>query len=194
MAWRRIYAVRVSSRSSFRNLSGACAIIIEYPGELHPAVIPSGKGRVLAGEWELSIATAREYPHFHDARQLEKLENIGALYPDFSGLIRYEKQFSLDRIQPTCLEIENAYDGVEAWVNGQYAGMQICPPYRFDLRGLVREGTNSLRIEVANTLDREVRALVGDDPVIKMFMGISALGPSGIVGEVRLYTGEADGN
>ena len=159
----------------------------EFKGESKPVLINTGKRILLEGAWNFSMATAEEYPNFHDARVLTKLENIGSLYPDFSGFMRYEKEFDFRGHKHLCLEIENAYDGVEVWVNGNYAGMSICPPYRFDLSGLVQVGKNTLRIEVANTLDRQVRAKFGEDPVTKFFMGFTALSPAGIVGKVALY-------
>jgi hypothetical protein len=160
----------------------------EYPDRMRPALQQAGERTVLDGEWTFSIARAEEYPRFHDLRKLSKLENIAALYPDFSGFMRYEKDFGSGNKLPATLEIEAAYDGVEVWVNEQYAGMRICPPYQFDLRGLAREGTNKLRIEVANTLEREVRAMAADSPATVYFMGHTALGPSGIVGEVAVIT------
>lgn len=159
----------------------------ELHGDLKPAPTAEGRRMVLDGSWNFSIAKSKEYPNFHDHRVLNKLENVGGFLPDFSGFMRYEKEFTLDSCQNVCLEIENAYDGVEVWVNEKYAGMVICPPYRFDISGLVREGKNTLRIEVANTLDREVRTIHDDSLFAAFIGGTSALAPSGIVGEVSLY-------
>jgi len=156
-------------------------------GKLTPGVDASGERKVLDGAWGFSIARAEEYPYFHDARVLEKLENIGNLHPDFSGFMRYEKAFELEAEHQVALDIENAFDGVEVWVNGEHCGMKICPPYRFDLSNCVRAGTNTLRIEVANTLDREVRASAGENQAAMFFMGFSPLSPSGILGAVTLY-------
>lgn len=163
------------------------AVFGETAGEMKPAPATTGEKRVLTGDWNLSLATALEYPNFHDEQKLSRLESVAVRYPHFSGFMRYENSFTLEEARPVVLEIENVYDAAEAWVNGQYAGMAICPPYRFNLSGMVQPGVNVLRIEVANTLDREVRALVGDDPVTKYFMGDSPLTPSGIIGEVRIY-------
>ena len=52
-----------------------------------------------------------------------------------------------------------------------YAGIQMAPPYRFDLRGLTRDGENSITIEAATTLERE-RGRTKD------------AAPTGITGEV----------
>ena len=47
----------------------------------------------------------------------------------------------------------------------------MAPPYRFDLRGLTRDGENSITIEAATTLERE-RGRTKD------------AAPTGITGEV----------
>lgn len=142
--------------------------------------------RVLDGEWILSIATAQEYPRFHDQRVLDGLHNIGKIWPDFSGFMRYEKHIEL--VEPAqkqaVLTIEDAYEGVEVWVNDQYAGMKICPPYAFDVSGLFRQGQNTLKIEVANTLFRKVSA----ESNTPNFFGPRSVvvEPSGIIGTVTL--------
>ena len=148
---------------------------------------PAGAARrVLDGEWTLSIASAPEYPQFHDPQILDSLHSVGKIWPNFSGFMRYETTVILDSL-PTdgaSLSIENAYEGVELWVNGAYAGMKICPPYAFDISGLLKLGANQVRIEVANTLFRKVNA---EHPAPNFF-GPRALvvEPSGIVGQVTL--------
>ena len=52
--------------------------------------------------------------------------------------------------------------------------MNCAAPYRYDLRGLTRDGENALTIEVATTLERE-RGKTKD------------AAPTGITGEVALY-------
>jgi len=153
------------------------------PKKAFPA---GGARRALAGEWTLSIASAKEYPNFHHPRALAELHNVGKIWPDFSGFMRYEKRFDLEQAPggPAALSISDAYEGVELWVNGEYAGMKICPPYDFDITGLLKQGQNELRIEVANTLYRQVSAAAD----IPNFFGPKSivLEPSGIVGEVAI--------
>ena len=60
----------------------------------------------------------------------------------------------MEAIGEGILEITDAYEGVEVFVNGKSLGIQVVPPYRYDLtEGLVK-GTNELVIEVATTLER----------------------------------------
>ena len=59
-------------------------------------------------------------------------------------------------------------------MNGQSAGIQVVPPFVYDLRGLCRDRENTLRIEVATTLERERGQT-------------KKATPTGITGEVNLY-------
>lgn len=171
---------------SLEPYQSAVVIFGDVAGKLIPAPSADGERKVLEGDWSFSIAKSEEYPNFHDDRVLKKLENVGNFLHDFSGFMRYEKEFEIGSCSKVCLDIENAYDGVEVWVNGKYAGMVICPPYRLDISELVQPGKNTLRIEVANTLDREVRTIPNDSPS-RFFRGEPPLGPSGIIGEVAVY-------
>ena len=60
------------------------------------------------------------------------------------------------------------------FINGRSAGIQVTPPYRYDLRGLAGEGDNALTIEVATTLERDRG-------------NTKTAAPTGITGEVALY-------
>ena len=48
-------------------------------------------------------------------------------------------------------------DSAQVYLNGQCAGHRICPPYRFDLSGLGKNGDNTLEIVVSTTLARRQR-------------------------------------
>ena len=43
------------------------------------------------------------------------------------------------------------------WLNGEFCGARICPPYWVDLSAAVRAGENRLVVEVANSLAYTVR-------------------------------------
>ncbi len=126
--------------------------------------------RVLEG-FAQSVCKAADYPKFGPAKQIETPESYALTDKKFSGLIRYETRFTG---HAQMLEITDAYEGVEVFVNGQSAGIQVVPPFRYDLRGLTRDGENSLVIEVATTLERERG-------------NTKNAAPTGITGEVALY-------
>lgn len=78
----------------------------------------------------------------------------------------------------TVLEIENAYETVEVFVNGRSAGVRLSKPYRFDLSEFLEDGKNKLAIEVTNTLGTTIR------DAISHYLPIE---PFGIDGEIVLY-------
>ncbi len=159
--------------------------IKDYP--LVPALSTDGDRTAVDGTWKLSYAESREYPNFTNEETVTKLESIGLKHSEFSGFIRYETIFDLKTGSTATLELEDAYEGVEVWVNGKNAGIKIAPPYLFDISKLVKDGTNSLKIEVANTLDQKVRSMTDGGGNI-FGRGSAMIEPSGIVGEVSIYS------
>ena len=122
-------------------------------------------------QFELSVCRAVDYPKFGEPRPINCPESYEKTDPKFSGFIRYETSF---QGKAQALEITDAHEGVEVFVNGQSAGIQVVPPFVYDLRGLCRDGENTLRIEVATTLERERGQT-------------KKATPTGITGEVNLY-------
>lgn len=157
------------------------------PAEAVRGTEPSRGGtvRAIEGPWQVSFASALDYPSFHGAIGLDRLENLGRKFPGFSGYLAYETEFVSADGSEAFLEIDGTLDGIEAWINGRPAGMAIAPPYRIPIGGLVRQGVNAVRIELATTPDREVRALPDDNPFAAIFPP-HALGPLGIVGTVAV--------
>ena len=134
------------------------------------------------------IATCRsiDYPNFAPRGMLTLPKSFDAVDPDFSGFIAYETRFTLGKVSRALLEITDAHEGIEVFVNGENAGIEILPPYLFDITRLVKPGENTLRIEVATTLERENPKTPNNfdptpyDPA-----------PTGITGEVALRWREA---
>ena len=145
----------------------------------------SGRNRKVEGPWQVSLCETKQYPDFKPLAVVDELHDIGRLARDFSGFIRYENTFTLsgDSDLPEKLVIDQAYEGVEVWVNDSYAGMVIAPPYVFDIKDKVKTGENTLRIEVATTLYRKVSGMEDKNnpfrnpPIVQE--------PIGIIGDVR---------
>lgn len=161
-------------------------VIFDVTGQTRPAALPQGEKAVIPGPWQLSFAQALEYPQFGPATQLHTLTDVNRIDPSFSGFMGYETTFTAKAAATACLELQHAFEAVEVWVNGRHAGMRICPPYRFDIGGLLQDGENTLRIEVANTLDNYMRTQ--DQGFMSSFFRSSdTVTPSGLLGEVRIY-------
>ncbi len=162
-------------------------VISENDSELKPFAItlPECKkaGREVNGIWKVSFTDNENYPDFKDEIQMTELRNILEVKPDFSGIIRYETEFE-GRSADDYLKLEDAFESAEVWINDEYAGSALCPPYIFEVDGMVKDGTNHLRIEVRTTLDRLVNKITGGAG----FLGpdIKVVEPSGIIGEVML--------
>lgn len=142
----------------------------------------------IEGPWEVSTASAAEYPSFTPAPAVTGPENVAVpgLLPRFSGTIRYRCRFAVPRradVRPptaarAVLDLGDAHEAVEAWLNGRPLGVRICPPYRFNAVGLLIEGENELVVEVTNTLVHSH----GDNGLDRAM----PVDPSGLVGPVRL--------
>jgi len=161
--------------------------------ELISAPTAYGSALQLDGNWSLSFADATEYPNFHDTEQIDGFTSVALKHPEFSGFMRYEREFEMSECSGAALEIGDAFEGAEVWINGKYAGLRIAPPFLFDISGLVTPGKNHIRIEIANTPERQVRAMPTDPTNIFSIIlrRPTVLAPSGIVGSVLIFTGNA---
>jgi hypothetical protein len=159
---------------------------IEKLGEPAPERTPYGNTLELSGDWEISIAESKDYPDFKAFKTCTRLTDIGLELPEFSGFIRYETKFTLENTGDALLVFDDAYEGVEVWLNDSYVNMKICPPYRFDVSGKLKSGENTLRVEVANTLDRKVRTILGHGLGHSLRRRSAIIEPSGLIGGVRL--------
>lgn len=133
-------------------------------------------------------ATCRsiEYPSFGAAKTVSLPDDVTVENPEFSGFVRYETVFTGCAGQKTVLEIADAAEGVEVFVNGESLGLQIAPPFCYDLTAFVRTGENALCIETASTAARDAFALTGPT-----FLSSEApADKAGITGAVTLWTRE----
>jgi len=137
----------------------------------------------LSSEWNYSLVKNIEYPNFGEVSPMKELVPISKENPSFTGIIKYEKTFELNK-QPNqaLLSFEYVYEAVELWINDEYAGMKICPPYLFEVTSYLREGTNTIRVEVATTLDRD-RLNQPEPPFI---IWHDPIDPTGMFGKITL--------
>ena len=137
--------------------------------------------------WTRRLCAGIDYPRFGEAEDVTLPDRLAEEKPAFSGFARYESGFVLDAPGKVTLELTDAWEGVEVFVNGRSAGIQIAPPFRYDLTALAQPGENALAIEVATTLDRQCYDLNKDD-VQFMMRGLKEPGePTGITGTVSVY-------
>lgn len=136
--------------------------------------------------WRRSICKSIEYPYFKEEKQVSVPDTLAEEQPDFSGFVRYENNFCAQDGKEYLLEITDAYEGVEVFVNGKSLGIQVTPVYRYDLSNVVRNGDNEVVIEVATTLEREN----AKNPT-PWGMPPEPTAASGITGTIHLYSRKA---
>ena len=141
----------------------------------------NGTTVAFSAPWKRSTCTALSYPAFEDEKETSLPDHLEEEKPMFSGFVRYENSFAATSNDSIVLEITDAAEGVEVFLNGKSLGLQIVPVYRYDLTGQLKDGLNALRIEVATTLERERSA--DPDP---RHVRPAPSARSGITGEVRL--------
>lgn len=143
-------------------------------------------------DWRRSVCKAIDYPAFAEAKRIDLPDTLADELPKFSGFVRYEREITLQKLpRQAQLVITDAHEGVEAFVNGKSLGIQIVPPFRFELTPHLKMGVNKLRIEVATTLERE-NADLPDMP--RLYMGLGPKQPAcptGISGSVLWIDTEA---
>lgn len=138
------------------------------------------------GAWKRSICESTAYPDFGQEKSVPLPDHLAEEEPKFSGWVRYENKIRLHGAARTVLTISDAYEGVEVFVNGVSAGVQVVPTYRFDISGLAKEGDNVIVIEVSTTLERE-RAAAKNQTMTEKLMRNKVLVPTGITGTVKVY-------
>lgn len=150
------------------------------------AALPSalhGEDFPVKGPWKVSYAGAKEYPEFSGEEVLETPGNISRLHPDFAGTIRYETAFRFSGTPGSAfLELPEAFEFAEAWLNGEKLGSLLCPPYRFSCGQALKAGENQLVLEITNTLDHQVKPAPGP------FSAIPVTAPSGLLGNPVIHT------
>lgn len=129
-------------------------------------------------DFAVSRCEAKEYPAFHDAERITLPNLYAKKHPGFAGFLRYTTEVELSSAKKISLDIADAYEGVEVFVNGRSVGMQVVPHFVFDITDACVSGKNEIAIEVATTLERHHK-------LIKR-----TAAPTGITGEVTLFIEE----
>lgn len=139
----------------------------------------------LSLEWRRSICRSAQYPDFKKERIVSLPDNLAEEEPEFSGFVRYETQWEVPREgRKFFLEVTDAAEGVEVFIDDQSLGIQIVPAFWYELSG-ISPGIHRIRIEVATTLERAMAAVPDGMGRTK-----EAKSQSGITGKVRFWRAE----
>ena len=140
-----------------------------------------GEPVIFRDAWKRSTCAAVDRPAFGKEHEVSLPDCLETEEPMFSGFVCYRNRFEADAADVMTLEITDAYEGTEVFLNGESLGLRIAPTCRYDLTGQLLSGVNELRIEVATTLERERSA--DPDPYGRRNEPTAA---SGIKGDVKL--------
>lgn len=72
----------------------------------------------------------------------------------YSGIASYEATFSAEspgNDEVIFLDLGEVAEVADVWINGRHTGISWCRPHRFDVSSLLKQGTNTIRVEIANT-------------------------------------------
>ncbi|MCI2069384.1 MAG: hypothetical protein LKJ88_07460 [Bacilli bacterium] len=135
-----------------------------------------------------SQTQALSYPNFIDSKEVSLPDRADKDEPAFSGIYRYEFDFSSTKNAKLALKISDADEGVQVFLNGYSLGKRTVPEMIFNLEGELKEGTNHLMIEVSTTLFREWLHSGALNPYDQFKLQMSKADPaSGLTGEVGLF-------
>ena len=157
--------------------------------------IRNWKKKPVSGEWTVRFQEGRRAPESIRMRKLASLSGMdqeGIRY--FSGTATYSISFKAAKVGDRCLlDLGDVRNIAEVKLNGKELGTLWKAPYRVDVSGILRKGTNELEVKVTNLW---VNRLIGDarpeekDPLtysaMKFYTADDNLLPSGLIGPVSI--------
>jgi hypothetical protein len=184
----------------FRETAKAASLELKQPAETEVA----GLDDSLNKNWTVSFQPGRGAPEMVPFDQLtswSKSPIDGVKY--FSGTATYSKTVHIpeNALTPGAhvwLDLGDVRDVAEVAVNGKYLGILWKTPFKVDVGGALRPGSNQIVIQVTNLW---VNRLIGDQQSyavkkytftdIAPYKADSPLLPSGLLGPVRLLAAAA---
>jgi len=166
---------------------GTIVVFGEAEGNIYCPPTSQKSVTALNDGWTRSICSALDYPDFSAESAVSLPDNVAEERQDFSGFVRYEREVEIGNADARrVLEISNAYEGVELFVNGVSAGIQVVPTFTFEITGMLKPGKNHIAIEVATTLEREVHYNHADSGRRMSLPSKTPTLPTGLYGTVTL--------
>jgi hypothetical protein len=167
----------------------SCVIFDELMSELPTYVMEENESKSLKRDldisrgWKRAFSPHGKYPEFGKKEKIRELKPFSEEYPKFSGHISYEKEVEIEEITDKMyLEIENVGETMDLWINDEYIGFCLTPPYRYEVNRYLRPGKNLIRIEVSTTLDRDQ----ANYPPSPVKLSYEAQEATGMYGKVRI--------
>ena len=152
-------------------------LVFDGEGAAQSPAEPALEPEALKALWKIETADCTDMTRYALLAENSPLRTVEKDIWDFAGRIRYTAR--LDNLEnAAALELDEVGDSAQVYLNGQCAGHRICPPYRFDLSGLGKNGDNTLEIVVSTTLARRQR---------DQFSTFVAMNRPGLGGRITLW-------
>jgi hypothetical protein len=166
---------------------------------------PSGESVTIAEKWQVHFVEGGPVlPEAFATQQLKCWTQLGDEQTKrFAGAARYTTTFELPEANHDgwFLDLGDVRESARVWVNGRPAGVVVAHPFRVDVTGLLKAGSNELAIEVTNLSANRIRDLDLRGVDWKKFHDINFvdhmykpfdasgwdLKPSGLLGPVALH-------
>lgn len=166
-------------RSYHLQLASCEMKVLFYTKQSLSASLPAKKQTksIRLNKWNIDFTSATESKNYPSLKA-DELPMLGSRddYENFVGTVCYSTKLPDDFRQGT-LEIENANEIVEVFINGKSIGTKISHPYHFDLGSRLEAKETELAIHVINNLGRKQRDYLSQFVLFE---------PIGIYGQVTL--------
>jgi hypothetical protein len=149
-------------------------------GAAEPSFVTGNTLQDLSGDWTLDLNGKQL------TTPLKSWEELGT--PSFAGPAAWRRQFTAPAApvgKHVYLEIADVRDYARVTLNGQEMGAHAWQPYRWDVTGALKAGSNDLRIQV-NTTPAGRGGPGAAPPAGGRGRGAAAVIASGLLGPVRL--------
>lgn len=167
--------------------------------ETVPEMRPTGSWKRIDGPWKVAFQENRGAPESITLQILQDLSlNSCEAVRHFSGTMRYSTEFEADARSVHRLDLGEVHCMARVLLNGRDIGLLWHKPYVCDISDAVVCGTNKLEVIVINLW---ANRLIGDSALplkeriaytpFKFYTADVPLPPSGLVGPVRLFSGES---
>lgn len=159
-------------------------VLAELPDNSIAAAELKAQAKPIKNSWEVKIVKTflPQLDHVRDYQgkeiPAEEISDWKQELDNFSGAMIWKNTVELSEDSlPDLLEIPETWETVHVTINNQDCGTKIAPPYAFDIKQAVKDGTNAVEIATINSLARAQR-----DP-LSIYIPME---PLGIHGEILL--------
>ncbi len=186
----KIYNPVVENGEVFVSLKSGESVILQtyaaadVKAPVDYAIADNLNGITLDGEWQLSFM-ADAYPQISATYRMENgptaWENLDAQTAQLMGTGVYTTTFTVSKDKAALatggwsIDLGDVRESARVYVNGEYAGCAWSAPFIIDLGNLVKEGENTLKIEVTNLPANRIRQMDIDGKVWRIFEDVNIL-------------------